>query len=90
MFNIILSESNIQSSIYPTIWEIIGFIIIATALTWLLIGILSLISLLFSDSALGAVMSMFGGQVLGVFGGIITLCMYTNFILLLLLDKISY
>jgi len=90
MFNIILSESNIQSSIYPTIWEIIGFIIIATALTWLLIGILSLISLPFSDTALGDMMSMFGGQVLGVFGGIITLCMYTNFIRLSLLDKISY
>jgi len=90
MFNTILSESNIQSSIYPNTWEIIGFIIIATALTWLLIGILSLISLPFSDTAIGAMMSMFGGQILGVFGGIITLCMYTNFIRLSLLDKISY
>lgn len=90
MFNIILSESNIQGNIYPTTWEIIGFIIIATALTWLLIGILSLISLPFGDTELGAMMSMFGGQVLGVFGGIITLCMYTNLILISLLDKISY
>jgi len=90
MFNIILAESNIQSSIYPTTWEIIGFIIIATVLTWLLIGILSLISLPFGNTALRDMMSMFGGQVLGVFGGIITLCMYTNFILLSLLDKISY
>ena len=90
MFNTILSESNIQGSIYPTTWEIIGFIIIATALTWLLIGILSLISLPFGETALGAMMSMFGGQVLGVFGGIITLCMYTNFIMLSLLDKISF
>lgn len=90
MFNIILSESNIQSSIYPTIWEFIGFLIIATALTWLLIGILSVISLAFSDTALGDIMQMFGGQVLGVFGGIITLCMYINFIMLSLLNKISY
>jgi len=90
MFNVILSESNIQESIYPTIWGIIGFIIIATVLTWLLIGILSLISLIFGDAGLRDMMSMFGGQVLGVFGGIITLCMYTNFILLSLLDNISY
>jgi len=90
MFNAILSESSIQGSIYPTTWEIIGFIIIATVLTWLLIGILSLISLPFGETALGDMMSIFGGQVLGVFGGIITLCMYTNFILLSLLDKISY
>ena len=90
MFNAILSKSNIQGSIYPTTWEIIGFIIIATALTWLLIGILSLISLPFGETALGDMMSVFGGQVLGVFGGIITLCMYTNFILLSLLEKTSY
>ncbi|TFB08817.1 hypothetical protein E3V08_02460 [Candidatus Atribacteria bacterium MT.SAG.1] len=90
MFNIMLSESNIQSSIYPTIWEFIGFIIIATALTWLLIGILSVISLPFSNTELGYIITMIGGQVLGVLAGIITLCMYTNFIMLSFLDNISY
>jgi len=90
MFNVILSESNIQGNIYPTTWEIIGFIIIATTLTWLLIGILSVISLPFSNTELGDIIPMIGGQVLGVLVGIVTLCMYTNFIILSLLDKITY
>jgi hypothetical protein len=90
MFNIILSESNIQGNIYPTTWEFIGFIIIATALTWLLIGILSVISLPFSNTELGDIIPMIGGQVLGVLAGVVTLCMYTNFIILSFLDNISY
>jgi len=90
LFNIILSESNIQGNIYPTTWEFIGFIIIATALTWLLIGILSVISLPFSNTELGDIIPMIGGQVLGVLAGVVTLCMYTNFIILSFLDNISY
>ena len=56
----LLSESNIQGNIYPTTWEFIGFIIIATALTWLLIGILSVISLPFSNTELGDIIPMIG------------------------------
>lgn len=87
-FEALLLELNIQGSIYPNIWQFIGYIILASLLTWLLILIFSIIFLPFGETALGSTMMMFIGQVVGVIAGIITLCMYAKFILIKFLENV--
>jgi hypothetical protein len=85
----ILTEANVQGSVYPGFWASIGFLIIAGILVMVVMFGLSLLSVPLKYTAVGELMLMIIGPVLGVLGGIIPLFMYSSYVRLSIIQLIG-
>jgi len=85
----ILTEANVQGSVYPGFWASIGFLVIAGVLVRLVMLGLALLSVPLEDTAVGELMPLVIGPVLGILGGIIPLFMYSSYVRLSIMQLIG-
>jgi len=85
----ILTKANVQGSVYPGFWASIGFLIIAGILVRVVMFSLALLSVPLKDTAVGGLMLIVIGSVLGVLGGIIPLFMYSSYVRLSIVQLIG-
>jgi len=84
-----LTEANVQGSVYPGFWPSLGFLIIAGILIFvIMIGFASL-SVLLEGTLVGELMPTVIGPVLGILGGIIPLFMYISYVQLSIMQLIG-
>ena len=85
----ILTEANVQGSVYPGFWASIEFLVIAGVLVRLVMLGLALLSVPLEDTAVGELMPIVIGPVLGILGGIIPLFMYSSYVRLSIMQLIG-
>ena len=79
----ILTEANVQGSVYPGFWASLGFLVIAGVLVRLVMFCLALVSVLLENTPVGELIPIVIGPVFGVLGilvGIIPLFMYSSYV----------
>lgn len=76
----ILTEANVQSSVYPDFWTFVGFLIIAGVLGRVVVSGLALLSMPLEGTALGELMPIVITPVWEVLGGIIPLLMFSSYV----------
>ena len=84
----IMTEANVQGSVYPGFWVSIGYLIIAAVLVRAIMAGLVLLSVRLKDTALGELMPIVVAPVLGVIGGIISLAMYSSYVRLSIMQLV--
>lgn len=76
----IMTQAELTGRIYPTFWQLIGFLIIAGILVKVIMFIVAFATVPFEDSEFGELIPILIGPVLGVLGGLIPLFMYSSFV----------
>lgn len=76
----VLAKANIQGSVYPGFWSVLGFLIIAGVIAGLLMLGLGLLSALLKDAVIQELVLMIIAPMIGVLGGIVALFMYGSYV----------
>jgi hypothetical protein len=75
----VLGDTYIQGSVYPGIWSVLGFLIIAGIITGLLKLSLGLLSIFFEDEPIRDLVVIILGPAVAVLGGLTPLFMYSSY-----------
>lgn len=78
----VMAKTNTKTDILPGLLEVIGYIVIAGALSWLFIIIISALSALLDRYGNGEIFMFYIAPVVSVAGGLLPLFMYTSYIYL--------
>ncbi len=85
----ILTEANVQGSVYPGFWMFTVFLIIAGLLIFVLMFGVTMLSLPFEDTFIGELISFVFVPVVGFLGGAIPLFMYCSYVRLSIMQLIG-
>jgi hypothetical protein len=74
------------SDVFPSIWIVVIYVILAAILNIILMLLLSAVSILFENTSFDETFLLIGGKAIGVLVGLVTLCMYSNYVMLNILQ----